>query len=260
MSRLIHLGDRFAAIAKPPGLSLATGREDPHAAARSLVAALPEAEREMLAGREPRLVHRLDRPTSGVILVGLDEEAHRDLVRRFSERRVLKLYLALVWGHPRPRRGLFEQPLGPDLRDRRKMRVVAGGRPAATVYWAAAVAPRFALVALEARTGRTHQLRVHLAAAGHPVIGDDLYDGPRYRGVRDRELREQIEAARSMLHAWRLEVPGLEPSRFEATPPEDFSRLAHACGLRLASVGDLWHSPANQSGSAELLHNPPRHL
>lgn len=220
---------------------------------------MPAVERDLLAGRDPRLVHRLDRSTSGVVLVGLDEEVHRDLVRRFSERRVLKLYLALVWGHPRPRSGRFDRPLGPDPRDRRRMRVVAEGRSATTIYGVAAVAPRFALVVLEPRTGRTHQLRVHLAAAGHPVVGDDLYDGPRHHGIRERELREQLAGARSMLHAWRLEVSDLEPSRFEAPPPEDFGRLAAACGLRLASVADLWHSPANFNGSTELPDQPPRH-
>lgn len=251
-ARLLHLGDRFAALAKPAGISLATPRVDPHAAARRLVAALPPEEREMLAGRDVRLAHRLDVSTSGVVIVALDEECHRDLLALFAARAVLKLYLALVWGHPRPRRARLEAPLGPDPRDRRRMRVAAGGRPARTDYRVAAVAPHAALLIAEPRTGRTHQIRVHLAAAGHPVIGDDLYGGPRHRGVRDETLAASLAGARSMLHAWRLELPGLEPVRFEAPPPADFRSLAAALGLDLVSGGDLWQSVEKSDGSPPL--------
>lgn len=189
-------------------------------------------------------MHRLDVSTSGVVLVAFDDEAHARLARDFSERRVLKLYLALVWGHPRPARGLIDRPLGPDRRDRRRMRVDPDGRPARTIYAVVERAPRFALVLLEPRTGRTHQLRVHLAASGHPVVGDDLYGGPRHRGVGDERLRETLAGARSMLHAWRLVLPDGAPSRFESPLPEDFVRLASLSGLRLASLDDLWHAPA----------------
>lgn len=236
---------------------MATPRADPHAAARALVGALPAEERERLTGVEPRLVHRLDVSTSGLVLVALDEAAHRDLVRSFSERRVLKLYLALVWGHPRPRRGRYDQPLGPDPRDRRRMRVARGGRPARTVYAAIETVRRFSLVLLEPRTGRTHQLRVHLAAAGHPVVGDDLYAGPRHHGIGDPELRDALAQARSMLHAWRLVLPAGAPSRFEAPLPEDFARLAALCGFRLASLEDLWHAPAQLDGNAIVQGEPP---
>jgi len=236
---------------------LATRRADPHAAARALVDALPVAERERFAGMEVRLVHRLDVSTSGLVLVALDPEAHRDLVSAFSERRVLKLYLAIVWGHPRPRRGIYEAALGPDPRDRRRMRVASEGRPARTHYAVVETAPRFSLVLLEPRTGRTHQLRVHLAAAGHPVVGDDLYAGPRHRAVGATRLREALAGARSMLHAWRLVLPDREPSRFEAPLPEDFTGLAALCGLRLASLGDLWHAPAQLDGNAIVQGEPP---
>lgn len=251
-ARLLHLGDRFAALAKPAGISLATPRADPHAAARRLVAALPPGERDLVAFRDVRLAHRLDVSTSGVVLVAFDEECHRELLGRFASRAVLKLYLALVWGHPRPRRARLEAPLGPDPRDRRRMRLAAGGRPARTDYRVTGVAAHAALLLAEPRTGRTHQIRVHLAAAGHPVIGDDLYGGPRHRGVRDAGLAEALAGARSMLHAWRLELPGLEPARFEAPPPSDFVALATALGLDLVSDGDLWQSVEKSDGSTPL--------
>jgi RluA family pseudouridine synthase len=231
---------------KPAGLSLATPRASGDAAARRLVAALPAEERAALEGRELHLVHRLDEPTSGLVLVALDAEMHRDLVRALAERRVAKLYLAIVWGRPRPRRFRFEQPLGPDRADRRRMRVDPEGRPAATDGWVVAHAPHVALVALWPRTGRTHQIRVHLAAAGHPIVGDDLYGGPRERAVRDAALRRALEPGRALLHAFRLEVPGLEPSRFEARPPYDLRAAAAAAGLSLEGLEELWQAPGPQ--------------
>jgi RluA family pseudouridine synthase len=234
---VLYLGDRFAVIDKPAGLSLRTPKSDPHVAARRLVAALGAADRPLLEGREPRLVHRLDESTSGVVLVALDEEMHRELLAKFAAKETEKRYLALVWGHPRPASGTFDQPLGPDREDRRRMKVDAEGRAARSDYRVLAKAPYAALLELQPRTGRTHQLRVHLAAAGHPVVGDDLYGGPRERGVKGPAVRAALTPGRSLLHAWRLTVPGLEPSAFEAPPPGDFRRALNALEIPLAFAG-----------------------
>lgn len=207
------------------------------------MAALPEADRAALAARELHLVHRLDAPTSGLVLVALDADCHRELASAFAERRVTKLYLALVWGRPRPRRGSFHSALAPDRSDRRRMRADPHGRSARTDYAVVDAGAHVALVALWPRTGRTHQLRVHLAAAGHPIVGDDLYGGPRHRGVRDAELRAALDPGRALLHAWRLDVPGLEPARYESPPPADLMRALRAAGLDLAGAGDLWQAP-----------------
>ncbi len=239
-ARVIHLGDRFAVLAKPAGLSLATPRSGPHEAVRRLVQALPAEERDLVESREVRLVHRLDAPTSGLVVVALDEAMHRDLVGAFSRRQVTKHYLALVWGRPRPAAGSFEQALGPDRRDRRRMRVDPAGRAARTDWSVRSAASYVSLVLLRPRTGRTHQIRVHLAAAGHPIVGDDLYAGPRDRAVRDAVLRRALSPGRALLHAWRLEIPILEPSRFEAPPPPDFARACAAAGVELASPANLW--------------------
>jgi hypothetical protein len=131
---LLFFGDRFAAIDKPAGLSLRTSRADPHGAARGLVEALRFRDRELFAGREPQLVHRLDESTSGVVLVALDVDIHRELVGRFAARQAEKRYLALVWGHPKPAAGVWEERLGPDRKDRRRMKVDPEGRPALTEY------------------------------------------------------------------------------------------------------------------------------
>lgn len=246
-ARLVHLGDRFAVIAKPAGLSLATPKRAPGQAVLRLVAALPRAERALLEGRELHLVHRLDVSTSGLVLVALDPAMHRDLVGELGRRAVTKLYLALVWGRPRPRAGRWEVPLAPDRADRRRMRADPAGRPAVTDWLTVSAAPHVTLVALWPRTGRTHQLRVHLAAAGHPVVGDDLYGGPRHRGVRDRALAAALDPGRSLLHSWRLEVPGLDPCRFEAPIPADLAGALEAAALPLAPAAELWQAPGNFS-------------
>lgn len=228
---LIYFGDRFAAIDKPAGLSLRTSRADPHGAARGLVAALRFRDRELFTGREPQLVHRLDESTSGVVLVALDVDLHRELVARFAGRQAEKRYLALVWGHPRPAAGTWDARLGPDTKDRRRMKVDPQGRPALTEYRTLARAAHVALLELTPRTGRTHQLRVHVAAAGHPIVGDDLYGGPREHGVRSPALRAALSPGRSLLHAFRLSIPGLEPESFEAPVPADFRAALAACRI-----------------------------
>lgn len=238
IARLLYADERLLAVDKPAGLSLATKRADSGAAAARLVAALPAAEREGW-GIDPAatlLVHRLDVTTSGVVLLARDEEMHRALALALSERRLRKTYLAVVWGRPRPANGLYDAPLGPDRRDRRRMLVDPAGRAARTRYVVRGAGAHASLVELHPETGRTHQIRVHLAAAGHPIVGDDLYGGPRQRGVRDPELRRALDPGRTLLHAWRLELPDLL-GRGElivtAPPPPDFAAAVAALGLEL---------------------------
>jgi 23S rRNA pseudouridine1911/1915/1917 synthase len=246
-ARIVHFGDRFVVFDKPAGLSLQTPHREPGAAAERLRAALGPEDRALVEGRELLLVHRLDTPTSGLLLAALDQDEHRRLVSELAARRVTKTYLALVWGKPRPGTGTYDAPLGPDRTDRRRMKVDAAGRSARSDYRVVAAAPHVALVALWPATGRTHQLRVHLAAAGHPIVGDDLYGGPRQRAIADPALRRALAPSRALLHAFRLEVPALSPARFEAPLPADFAAAAEGSGLGLArvlaGVVELWHPP-----------------
>lgn len=221
-------------LAKPAGLSLRTARSEPEEAARRLVAALPLAERAGVEGRPLWLVHRLDVSTSGLVMVAFDAATHRELAQRFANGRVEKRYLALVWGHPRPASGSWNAPLGPDRADRRRMKVDPEGKRAESGYRTLGRAPHVALLELAPRTGRTHQLRVHAAAAGHPIVGDDLYGGPRERGVRKRSLRAALSPGRCLLHAWRIEIADWSPARYEAPPPPDFGAALDASGLALA--------------------------
>lgn len=232
---LLYVDHRLLAIAKPPGVSLATRRSDPQGATRRLLATLP-ADEVRGWGIDPEdtfLLHRLDRGTTGVVLLARGCEAHRELLRRWQAGEVEKTYLALVWGHPRPREGSWLQPVGPDRRDRRRMRVEPEGKAAHTEYRVLATPPHAALVRLYPRTGRTHQLRVHLAWAGHPIVGDDLYGGPRHRGVRDDTLRRALAPPHLLLHAWRMTVPGAP-----GTPPLTVTApLPAALALALAALG-----------------------
>jgi 23S rRNA pseudouridine1911/1915/1917 synthase len=235
---VVHADERLVAVNKPAGVSLATRRAEPHAAVARLLEAVPEDERlaHGLAAEDLLLVHRLDVGTSGLVLLARDADVHRDLVRAFGERLVAKLYLALVWGCPRPAAGRWEWPLGPDRRDRRRMRIEPSGRRAVTDYELIAHVPHVSLLRLRPATGRTHQLRVHLAHAGHPIVGDDLYGGPRHRGVRDQKLRSVLAPAHPFLHAWRLHLPATASTPelvLTAPPPADFTAALAALALPL---------------------------
>jgi 23S rRNA pseudouridine1911/1915/1917 synthase len=239
MTMIIYADERLVALNKPAGVSLATRRTEPGAAVTRLLAALAEEERAAygLAAEDLYLVHRLDVGTSGLVLLARDADAHRDLARAFGRRTVVKIYLALAWGHPAPASGTFELPLGPDRRDRRRMRADAAGRAAVTGYRVLARAPHVALMRLEPATGRTHQLRVHLAHAGHPIVGDDLYGGPRHRGLRDARLRQLLAPDHTFLHAWRLHLPATAstPELILTAPlPADFATVLDALGLAVA--------------------------
>ncbi|HVN77074.1 MAG TPA: RluA family pseudouridine synthase [Thermoanaerobaculaceae bacterium] len=239
-ARVLFADERLVAIDKPPGVSLATRRAEPGAAVARLLAALP-ARALAENGLSPDsllLVHRLDVGTSGVVVLARDGDAHRALVRAFSERRVSKTYLALAWGHPRPHAGEWRWPLGPDRRDRRRMIVTRDGRAAVTAYAVESGAPHVSLVTLVPETGRTHQLRVHLAHAGHPIVGDDLYGGPRHRAVRDPRLRRLLDPGHPLLHAWRLHLPETSACReliVTAPLPQDLSAALAALGIAVVA-------------------------
>ena len=204
-----------------------SAREDVSGA--GAVARLLEAVGLSLPGSLPLLVHRLDVGTSGVVLLARDAAAHRLASLAFQERRVTKTYRALCWGHPTPATGTFADPLGRDREDGRKMQVDPRGKPAFTTYRTLKRYPSLADVVLVPGTGRTHQIRVHLAAHGHPIAGDDLYGGAtRWHGLRRPGPRRALAAlTRPLLHALRLVLPeaGIE---VEAPLPADYAAVVAA--------------------------------
>ena len=174
------------------------------------------------AGR-PGIVHRLDRDTSGLIVVAKTEAALEHLRAQFRGRHVKKTYLALVHGRPPTPEGIVQAPLGRDPRQRKRMAVVAGGRPARTGFRVIEGLSDYTLLSVALETGRTHQIRVHLAWLGVPVVGDGVY------GRR----RNRLGLARQFLHAWRLsfERPGGQGViELEAPLPADLRGVLEALG------------------------------
>ncbi len=234
---IVYIDERILVLNKPPGVSLQTRKAEPRAAVGRLLGALAQDEVAAygLDARDLLLVHRLDVGTSGLVLLARDPEAHRELARAISGHLVERVYVALVWGHPSPAAGQYDAPIGPDRRDRRRMVVDPAGRPARTRYRTLAGAPHVTLVALRPETGRTHQIRVHLAAAGHWIVGDDLYAGARHKAVQDPHIRSLLSPPHTLLHAWRLALPEsrLTPVRFfEAAPPSAFLAALDGLGIR----------------------------
>lgn len=161
----------------------------------------------------PGIVHRLDRGTSGLIVVARSDASHRALSAQLSDRTLSRTYLAIVRGRVRDEAGELEGPIGRHPKDRKRMAVVAGGRFARTRYEVAGRRGSHTLLRCELDTGRTHQIRVHLSALGHPIAGDVEYGG-REPGVE-----------RPMLHAWRLRLRHprtRQEMSFEVAPPADF--------------------------------------
>ncbi|MGA7991551.1 MAG: RluA family pseudouridine synthase, partial [Thermoanaerobaculia bacterium] len=206
MTALLFENADVLALDKPPGVSMATSSRPGSAeeAVRRLLAACRVEAAEPLV----LLVHRLDVGTSGVVLLAKSDAAHRALSRALQQRTAKKTYRALVWGHPVPARGVIDLALARDPKDGRKMRVAADGKPSVTRYETLKRYAGLADLRLFPETGRTHQIRVHLAAKGHPIAGDDFYGGvARWRGVRDRSAREALRGlARPLLHAERIVI------------------------------------------------------
>jgi 23S rRNA pseudouridine1911/1915/1917 synthase len=181
----------------------------------------------------PGIVHRLDKDTSGLLLVAKNDEAHRRLADALRQRKIRRLYLAACWGHLSEDEVRVDAPLARHPRDRKRMAVVEGGRRALTRFrllerWRAAE-----LVQAELETGRTHQIRVHLLHLGHPVVGDETY-APRWeRGFSgpERSWAEELSrrTPRHFLHAAELRFHhprGGEPMTFRAPLPPDLARAA----------------------------------
>ncbi len=177
----------------------------------------------------PGIVHRLDKGTSGLLVAAKTESAHENLADQFRAREVFKSYVALVHGHVEKKTDQIDQPIARDPRNRIRMAVVRGGRPALSIYRVRKRFDRFTLLEIELKTGRTHQIRVHLAWLKNPVVGDDVYGGGRDKTVNDAQVRAQISRlGRQFLHAEQLGFRHPRTGkkvRFSAQPPDDLRHL-----------------------------------
>ena len=242
---VVYEDDNLIVINKPAGLVV-------HPAAGNwsgtLVNALIAHCGDSLSGiggvRRPGIVHRLDKDTTGLMVVAKNDRAHAALAAEFADHgrsgSLVRGYQAVVWGVPDPREGLVKGDIGRSPKNRQKMAVVkSGGRHATTHYevlrtFGPAKAPIASLVELKLETGRTHQIRVHMAAIGHPVLGDPLY-GAGFRtksALLPEDAKKALEGlGRQALHAHLLgfENPGGGQSlRFEREPPPDMASLIAA--------------------------------
>ncbi|MBL7064246.1 MAG: RluA family pseudouridine synthase [Anaerolineae bacterium] len=191
---IIYEDDALLVVNKPAGMVVhpAFG----HTSGTLVNAVLGHCPRIADVGGPDRagVVHRLDKDTSGLIIVAKDEASRKALQRQFKRRQVAKTYLALVEDQVQPREGVVDAPVGRDKRQRKKMAVVRSGREARTLYRAIEYFPNHTLLEVRPHTGRTHQVRVHLAWLGYPLVGDTVYGRRRQRLLRSRHF----------LHAARL--------------------------------------------------------
>jgi len=189
---IIYEDDDLLVIDKPAGLAIHPAPGHPsHTLVNAILSYLPSLP-DTGDSLRPGIVHRLDKDTSGLMLVAKSSMAQANLINQFKARSVVKAYLALVKGHLTPENGIIEAPIGRDPRNRKRMAVVAEGREARTEYYVIKYIGDYTLLEVRPETGRTHQIRVHLSAIGYPVVGDKVY------GVKSAYLSRQF------LHACRL--------------------------------------------------------
>ena len=214
---VVHADPDVIVVDKPPGLVVHPGAGQVDATlVNGLLAVYPELA-EVGEAHRPGIVHRLDRDTSGLLVVARSSAAYTALVAALAERRVTRRYLSLVWGVPEAANGIIDAPIGRSPRHPTRMAVVADGREARTRYEVRSAyrePAATALLSCQLETGRTHQIRVHLASIGHPVVGDRDYGG----------IRPALSPPRMVLHAEHLAfihpVTGV-PIAFDAPIPQD---------------------------------------
>lgn len=225
---LLYEDDHLIVLDKPAGLAVHPGAGRPRGTlAHFLLHRFPEVAQVGGPGR-PGIVHRLDKDTTGVMVVARHAEAYHQLVAAFAERRVHKLYQAVAYGLPRDDAGTIDHPIGRHRGDRKKMAVTSKGRPALTEYRCLDRGQGICRLELDLKTGRTHQIRVHLKAIQHPLVGDPLYGEARWKAWPRKQQGPLQAFPRPALHAWRLafDHPATGQNlHFEAPVPPDMKDL-----------------------------------
>jgi 23S rRNA pseudouridine1911/1915/1917 synthase len=230
LSILYEDGDVIV-LNKPPGLVVHPGAGHK---SRTLVNALlfhcPDLKR-VGGGFRPGIVHRLDKDTSGILVVAKNDKAHESLSRQFKKRQVQKRYLALVYGNVKAPAGVVSLPIGRHPTDRKKMSTESRRSRSTETLWKIKEAfSGVTLLEIDLKTGRTHQVRVHCAAIGHPVVGDATYGWEkRWKDLAQRPMQDLTRAIRrQMLHAWKLSFVHPRTGQwmhFESPVPKDMASV-----------------------------------
>ena len=217
--KIIYEDDDLLVVDKPAGLTVHPAPGHPaHTLVNAILAHFPHLA-DIGDALRPGVVHRLDKDTSGVMLVAKSSAAQANLAKQFKSHAVTKAYLALVKGKLEPEEGIIEADIGRDPHHRQKMAVVAQGREARTEYRVIKYVGNYTLLEVMPETGRTHQIRVHLAAIGFPVLGDKVY------GVRSPHLSRQFLHASRL--GFRLPASG-DYVEFESELPDDLQKTLEA--------------------------------
>ncbi|SDG92162.1 RluA family pseudouridine synthase [Roseospirillum parvum] len=233
---VVYEDEALIIIDKPAGLVVhpAPGNPD-HTLVNALLAHCGDSLSGIGGTRRPGIVHRLDKETSGLLVVAKTDRAHLHLAEQFAAHSAGRTYQALVWGVPKAPSGRLDTLIGRSPSNRTKMAVVRlNGRRAVTNWTVERTWPLVSLLTCRLETGRTHQIRVHLAHLGHPVVGDPLYG--RGHASKARGLPEDarlMPLSRQLLHAWRLEIThpySQERMVFQSETPPDFKQFQGALG------------------------------
>jgi len=242
--QIVYEDADLVVINKPPGMVVHPAPGHPAGTlVNALLAHCPD-----LAGiggvERPGIVHRLDKDTSGLIVVAKNQSAHNNLTRQIKNRAIAKGYLALVYGQPDPPRGTINAPIARDPRHRQRMAVVPGGREAITHYQVLERLGSYSLLEVRPLTGRTHQIRVHLAFLGHPVVGDLVY-GPKRQQTPGPGIKRQFLHA--FLLGFRLPSSG-EYREFRVDLAPDLEAFLQYLRQRAMAIAGLSQTPTSLQG------------
>ena len=219
--------NKSAGMVVHPGAGISSGTLA-NAIAWHFKFAIPENKKSKTANRIG-IVHRLDKDTSGLIVVAKNDLTHEKLAAQFHDRKVQKSYVALVHGYVRKLSGKIDKPIARDRSNRVKMAVDKNGRNAVSIYKVRQRFENFTLLDVSIRTGRTHQIRVHLSHINHPIVGDETYNGGRDNQIKDALLKKTLKNTnRFFLHAEKLSFThpvSKETMDFSQTLPNELTNL-----------------------------------
>jgi 23S rRNA pseudouridine1911/1915/1917 synthase len=254
---VLYRDEHLAVVDKQPGLTVHPAPSCPEGTlVNRLLHHFPELGN--MEGERPGIVHRIDKDTSGLLAVALSEPVRLKFSAAFAGREVKKTYLALVHGRPAKDEGFIDAPIGRDPSHKTRMAVQKGGREARTSYRVAWTSPdaKVCLVEVDIATGRTHQIRVHMAHIGHPLLGDQLYGSMIHAELKRRDRLLARLASRQMLHAWKLSFthPATgQDMAFICPPPRDFWRIPLYLTRTVQRVGVVGLPGSGKSAVAQAL-------